>query len=163
MMATAALAVVVAGCGATAASLSGRDSGINPGGHALSTSSTTAATHASLSAGTLAHRLGLTGVLVYNAATDPNHLLGRQNGYSSKASWGGYATAADDGTGGSIEVFPTTAGAALRANVLEGLVSPYGDGYDFPVGTAILRLGSAYTPAQAYALGVKFAGIVRAE
>jgi hypothetical protein len=31
--------------------------------------------------------LPITGVVVYNAENDPNHLLGRQNGYSSKDAW----------------------------------------------------------------------------
>lgn len=116
---------------------------------------------AELTAGTVAHRLNLSGVVVYNATTDPNHLLGRQNGYTSKASWGNYANDnLPEGSGGSIEVFPTLAGAQERLTELQAFTAPFGDGYDYLVGTAILRLGSAYTPNQAYALGAKFKAIV---
>jgi hypothetical protein len=40
------------------------------------------------------------GYVAYSAAPDPDHLLGRQNGYTSKVNWG------PNGLTGTIEGFP---------------------------------------------------------
>ena len=48
------------------------------------------------------------------ASTDPNHLLGRQNGYTSKINWG------PDGNTGTIEVFPDQADAIARQDYIKG-------------------------------------------
>lgn len=95
-------------------------------------------------ASALAHQLQAKGLQVsrlitYTAATDPNHLLGRQGGYSSKVEWS---------TGG-IEVYPDPAGAQSRLAYLKSFTPPLGDGYDFINGDAVLRLDATLTPAQA--------------
>lgn len=92
----------------------------------------------------LAHQLqgkGLTisKLVTYTAATDPNHLLGRNGGYISKVEWS---------TGG-IEVYPDAAGAQARLAYLKSFTPPLGDGYDYISGDAVLRLDASLTPAQA--------------
>ena len=72
---------------------------------------------ASPGAEVIAARMGLTkapGYVAYTAATDPNHLLGSENGYTSKVSWG------PDGGTGTIEVFPDQAGAIARQDYIKG-------------------------------------------
>jgi len=134
--------------------------------HAAATPSTVA-TAASPGAAALASALkagGLpvTHLIVYNAVTDPNHLLGRQGGYTSKVAWqdrraiaaGAGSPASDRGGtefGGGIEVFPTVATAVQRLALLKSFQPPLGDGYDYRDGTAILRLSNYLTPAQAHA------------
>jgi cytochrome c5 len=120
------------------------------------------ASHGTPTAGAIAQQMGLSqqaGYTVYNAATDPNHLLGRQNGYTSKASWGGYTAQPETTTGvagGSIEVFPAAEAMQERLSYLRVFTAPFGDGYDYSAGTAILRLSAGYTPAQAAALRALF-------
>jgi hypothetical protein len=78
---------------------------------------------ASPSAEVIAQRMGLTkapGYVAYTAATDPDHLLGRQNGYTSKVNWG------PDGDTGTIEVFPDRADAIARQNYIKGFTCPFG-------------------------------------
>lgn len=127
-----------------------------------------AATHAQpLSAAALAQSLSehgqpVSGLIVYTTATDPNHLMGRQGGYTSKVAWtdtravkagAGVPASADEKGGiqygGGIEVFPTAAGAQARYQELKGFTAPFGDGYDYLAGTAVLRLSQYLTPAQA--------------
>ena len=101
----------------------------------------------------------MTGLIVYNATTDPNHLPGRQGGYTSKVAWADPRGAAHDagdergsiGLGGGIEVFATPSLAAARLAYLKSFTAPLGDGYDYQSGTAILRLSQYLTPAQASA------------
>ena len=135
-----------------------------------------AAAAASPDAGTLAARLQAAGIpvknlIVYDAATDPNHLLGRQGGYTSKVAWedpraikGGASDPAADrgGTefGGGIEVFATTNATAQRAAYLRAFSPPFGDGYDYVAGTAILRLSQYLTPAQAQGYRAAFEAAV---
>ena len=107
-----------------------------------------------LTAEQLATRLGVTGqpgYVAYTAATDPNHLLGRQNGYTSKVNWGSGSAQQS-----SIEVFPTKAGAIQRASYVSGFTCPFGDGYDYISGSALLRMSCLDTPAQAHALEAAF-------
>ena len=92
----------------------------------------------------------------YTASTDPNNLLGRQDGYTSKVSWGGFAlTDGDRQNGGSIEVFATPAEALARKTYVSSFGAMLSDGYDYVIGTALLRL-KPYLPAQARALGAEF-------
>lgn len=84
-------------------------------------------------------------VTAYTAATDPNHLLGRQGGYTSKTEWN-----SPNDTFDTIEVYPTTADATKRTDELHALSgSMIGDGYDYQQGPAILRLSTVLTPKQA--------------
>jgi hypothetical protein len=117
--------------------------------------SSAGAVPASPAAGLIAQLMKIEGIVRYTALTDPNHLLGRQAEYTSKASWGRYAHDTASG-GGSIEVFPTVANAQARFAYLKAFQPPIGDGYDYVTGTAILRLSSDYTPAQAQGLHGSF-------
>ena len=135
--------------------------------------STSATVHHPASAAALAGQLKAAGLpvrhlIVYTPATDPNHLMGRQGGYTSKVAWvdprtikAGAGNPASDrgGTefGGGIEVFPTAATARVRYEYLRGFQPPFGDGYDYLDGTAILRLSQYLTPAQAHAYRMAFA------
>lgn len=94
--------------------------------------------------------MGVKNDTVYTAATDPNHLLGRQREYTSKVNWG-----SDEDN--SIEVFPTASDAALRRDYVTGFQCPFGDGYDYLSGTALLRVSCSQTPVQAAAADKLFA------
>lgn len=124
----AALAVaMLAACGTSASS------------SAATTASAQAQARPALTAGQVALRMGIGNFTAYTAATDPNHLLGRQHEYTSKINW----------TGGSIEVFPDATDAQAREAYVKGFTCPIGDGYDYLDGTDLLRLACALTPAQA--------------
>jgi len=95
---------------------------------------------ATIAAAMRAAGLNLGQVTVWTASTDPNQLLGRPGGYTSKVEW----------SKGGIEVYPDVAGAARRLRYLKGLAGTVlGDGYDYLAGTAILRLARTMTPSQA--------------
>ena len=101
-------------------------------------------------AGVVARRMGMKNITVYTAATDPNHLLGRQGECTSKVEW---STGGEDS---GIEAFGDAADAQLRFAYLRAFRPPIGDGYDYLYRAAILRLASIYTPAQAAALKASF-------
>lgn len=107
-----------------------------------------------------ARGLPITGVIAYNATTDPNHLLGRPNGYLSKVAWqdtrlSQTGQSADPGGvewGGSIEVFRDHTMALARANYIGALeqASPlFGSEYDYILGPVLMRISGTLTPAQA--------------
>jgi hypothetical protein len=121
----------------------------------VSQRATPAAATSSPSAEVIGKRMHLRGVVAYSATTDPNHLLGRQHGYTSKINWG-------PDLANSIEVFPTQAGALARGQYVAAFGPPIGDGYDFVVGTALIRLGSYLTQPQAAALNTAFKAAVNA-
>ena len=140
-----ALVALTAGCGSSAQA---------PAPGTSSTAANPPATQAvSPSAEVIAQRMGLTkapGYVAYTASTDPNHLLGRQNGYTSKINWG------PDGNTGTIEVFPDQADAIARQDYIKGFTCPFGFGYLTMTGTADLRIGCDVTPAQAAAIEARF-------
>jgi hypothetical protein len=166
VLAPAALLTVGCGSGGTRAT----------GSHAAA-SPHPAVSHHPASAAALASRLQAAGLpvkhlIVYTPATDPNHEMGRQGGYTSKVAWvdsravkAGAGNPASDrgGTefGGGIEVFPTASDAQARYQYLRGFKPPLGDGYDYLSGAAILRLSQYLTPAQASAYKAAFATAVR--
>jgi hypothetical protein len=98
-------------------------------------------------------------LVVYTPVTDPNHLMDRQGGYTSKVAWVNPQAAKADpgdtrgsiGLGGGIEVYPTAAGAQQRRAELAAFKPPLGDGWDYVAGTAVLRLSTYLTPGQASA------------
>ena len=145
--ATVAVAgLALAGCSSAAAP---RTASTRPASPVTATSAATA----SPSAEVIAARMGLTkapGYVAYTASTDPNHLLGRQNGYTSKINWG------PDGNTGTIEVFPDQADAIARQDYIKGFTCPFGFGYLTMQGTADLRLGCDLTPAQAAPIEARF-------
>lgn len=110
----------------------------------------------SASAKTIAARMHLDHIVVFNAANDPNHLLGRQGGYTSDVDAGSTYSPGSTGSIG-IEVYPDAAGATARYKYLKSFDGTmFADGYDYLAGTAILRLDAHYTPAQATAMYNKF-------
>jgi hypothetical protein len=159
-------ALLVAGCGTPVATPSARPSPVTPTPSSPARSSTPST--AVLATGLKAVGLPVRHMVVYTPATDPNHLMGRQGGYTSKVAWvdpravkAGAGNPASDrgGTefGGGIEVFPTAAGAKARYQYLRGFKPPFGDGYDYLSGAAILRLSQYLTPTQAHAYEAAFA------
>lgn len=114
--------------------------------------------------------LPITGLIVYNAATDPNSLLGRPGQYTSKAAWvdtrvPASAVVGDDpgdvDAGGGIEVFSEASEAKSRAAYIQSLTqaSPiFGVEYDYLAGDAVIRVSGKLTPAQAAAYGTTVGG-----
>lgn len=102
-------------------------------------------------------------VIVYTAASDPNHLLGRPGGYLSKAGFADTrikpADAKDDtpgavDLGGDIEVFSDHAGAQARADYIRKAMAAMpmlGTQYEYVSGPVLLRLSQVLTPDQAAA------------
>jgi hypothetical protein len=128
-----------------------------------STGSVPAASAAKLAAKLKGAGEPVKGLIVYTAKTDPNHLLGRQGGYTSKVAWvdpravkagKSELPSHDPGGiefGGGLEVFPDHSGAEARYEELKGFTAPFGDGYDYLIGDAVLRLSQYLTPSQAAA------------
>lgn len=99
-------------------------------------------------------------VKAYTAEDDPNHLLGRPNGYTSKAAFADSRVPADqlqgddaDDTdrGGSVEVFPDEAGAKTRMDYIQTVTKglPGAAEYDYVVGAVLVRVSHLLTPDQA--------------
>lgn len=164
LAAVAAAAVLAAGCG-NGSSSTHVSSG--PAATERSPSPSRSASAAILAARLKAAGLPIRQLIVYTPVTDPNHLMGRQGGYTSKVAWqdpraikaGAGSPASDPGGtefGGGIEVFSTVADAQARYQYLRGFKPPFGDGYDLLVGTAILRLSQYLTPARARAYKAAF-------
>jgi hypothetical protein len=96
-------------------------------------------------------------IKVYTAATDGSHLLGRPGGYVGKVSFrderihdggGGYSVA----SGGSVEVFASTAAARRRAAFVASIFASSSPAvpseHDYLRGSVFLRLSHVLTPAQ---------------
>ena len=105
--------------------------------------------------------LPLTLAITYTAANDPNHLLGRPNGYQSKASFTDRRAKASDASdsslesvdlGGSVEVYPSSSGATGRAQYIQQSLKALpllGTEYDYVAGTVLVRVSGLLTPEQA--------------
>ena len=99
--------------------------------------------------------------VVYTAGNDPNHLLGRPNGYTSKASFTDSRIKASSikdtssgsvDRGGSVEVYPDQAGAAARKKYIDDTMKAapiLGTEYLYIDGPVLLRLSQLLTPDQA--------------
>ncbi len=98
--------------------------------------------------------------VVFTTETDPNRLLGRPNGYQSKASSTDTRIPAEEVTGtsegavergGSVEVFANEQGAQRRMQFIQNLAAglPAAVEYDYPSGPVLLRVSRSLTPAQA--------------
>lgn len=97
--------------------------------------------------------------MIYTEETDPNHLLGRPNGYLSKATFEdtrikqndvlGYSPG-DVEAGGSVEVFTDAVGAAARTTYIQTLAKgfPGAAEYDYLAGPVLLRVSRLLTPSQ---------------
>jgi hypothetical protein len=100
----------------------------------------------------------ISGVLIYTARTDSNHLLGRPSGYKSKGAWRDPRISASDtpgftlgdiDVGGGIEVFQTEEGAITRGGYIQSIGAPIANEYDYACGPALLRVSGYLTPKQA--------------
>jgi hypothetical protein len=99
--------------------------------------------------------------IVYTAATDPNHLLGRPNGYLSKVSFiDGRINSTDvrDASpgsvdlGGSVEVFATQSDALARVEYITRIEKDmplFGTEHDYVTGSVLIRVSSLLSPGQA--------------
>jgi hypothetical protein len=101
--------------------------------------------------------LPISNTKVYTAANDPNHLLGRSHGYTSKVNFvdsrlGPSTGNFDPSEGGSVEVFSSKDDAKARKQLIDNITQKdpaLGDGYDYLEGAALLRLSNKLVPAQA--------------
>lgn len=109
--------------------------------------------------------------VVYTAATDPNHELGRPGGYTSKAAFVDSrinpSSVSDSSTGsvalgGGVEVFPSNKEAMQRAHYIQTVTSgvPALTEYDYVAGGVVLRLSSSYTPAEAQLFATSLSSVV---
>lgn len=107
-----------------------------------------------------AKALPITGVVAFDASTDPNHLLGRPNGYQSKVAWQDPRIPQTDQSsdpggiewGGGIEVFATAAAATSRASYLSSLgqsSSLLVNEYDYLLGPILMRISGTFIPTTA--------------
>jgi hypothetical protein len=99
--------------------------------------------------------------VVFTAETDPNKLLGRPNGYTSKASFADTRIKSSDmkdtrsgsvDIGGSVEVYTDEAGATARKKFIDETMKAtpiLGTEYSYVDGPVLLRVSQALTPAQA--------------
>jgi hypothetical protein len=150
-LALGTLALTLAGCGGSVTAQNAAPSTAAADSIAAHASSTPSAPGA-LTAEQIAQRMKLRHVTAYTAATDPNHLLGRQGGYTSKIKW----------PNGSIEVFSTQAEAQKRETYIQAFAGTFiGDGYDYLVGIYLLRIFDSQTPTQAHALEAKFLKVTK--
>lgn len=98
--------------------------------------------------------------VVYTETTDPNKLMGRPNGYTSKTAFSDSRVAAADvefmdsdatERGGTVEVYPTADGATARSKYLQAIFSAssmFGSEYHFQNGGILVRVTGNLTPAQ---------------
>lgn len=105
--------------------------------------------------------------IAFTAETDPNELLGRPGQYLSKINFRDTRLAVEHPDefsvqdGGSIEVFPNSAGAAGRAQYLQTFSQSLSflAEYDFQQGPVLLRLSHRLTPEQAQVYADILAGL----
>jgi hypothetical protein len=100
--------------------------------------------------------------VVFTAATDPNHRLGRPNQYTSKASFSDRRVPSSDTVGdtkgsvdfgGSVEVFPNASEAKARAAYIQSVLKAdpmLGTEYDYLNGPVLLRVSQYLTPSEAH-------------
>lgn len=98
-------------------------------------------------------------VAVYTAETDPNKILGRPNGYTSKANFRDTRIAPSNpptptievSSGGSVEIWPTIEGAKARSDVLQAAGKSFAPliEYNYLDGPVLLRISKDLTPDQA--------------
>jgi hypothetical protein len=159
--------LALGGCGGAAAPRTAASSASPASSTAAATGSTASHTAAQIARHLKAGGMDVTQLIVYTPATDPNHLMGRQGGYTSKVAWvdpsavaSGAGNPRDDPGGieygGGIEVFPDHASAQARYDELKSLTAPFGDGYDYLHGNAVLRLSQYLVPSIAQEYAAKF-------
>jgi hypothetical protein len=97
--------------------------------------------------------LPIDNVIVFTAETDPNEMLGRPNGYTSKVNFADTTIEqfGDDPVGGSIEVFENEKDVKNRKEYIDSIgeeMQLFAE-YSYVKGSVLLRLDSALTPEQA--------------
>jgi len=137
VLATAAL--LVAGCGGGSSSSFG--AGETPGGIVRALK---------------AHGLPIGQVTVFDASTDPAHLLGRAGYYTGKAAFRDTRVKksldpTDFGAGGGVELFADAGEAKRRVGFNRSLATSRAtfDEYNYRRGRVYLRISTELTPAQA--------------
>ncbi|MCI9086894.1 MAG: hypothetical protein HFE51_10850 [Clostridia bacterium] len=99
-------------------------------------------------------------ITVFDAETDPNELLGRPNGYTSKVDFEDIRVEQIDDelksfdgevSGGSIEVFANNKSAKSRADYINSIAEtvPMFAEYNYVYDNVVLRLDKSLTPEQA--------------
>jgi hypothetical protein len=99
-------------------------------------------------------------VKAYTSADDPNHQLGRPNGYTSKTAFADSRVEQPDtefvdadalSRGGSVEVYPDEAGAKARKDYIVNIGKnlPLAVEYDYVQGGVLIRVAQEMTPEQA--------------
>ena len=105
----------------------------------------------------------------YTAEDDPNHLLGRPNGYTSKTAFSDSRVKVDDveyldedavERGGSVEVYADEAGAKARMDFIQSIAKgmPAVGEYDYVKGGVLVRVSRFLTPDQAKAYQAALGG-----
>ncbi|MFF1608866.1 hypothetical protein ACFVYA_13895 [Amycolatopsis sp. NPDC058278] len=105
----------------------------------------------------------------YTAEDDPNHLLGRPNGYISKTAFSDSRVKADDveyldedavERGGSVEVYTDEAGAKARMDFIQSIAKgmPAVGEYDYVKNGVLVRVSRFLTPDQAKAYQAALGG-----
>lgn len=98
--------------------------------------------------------------VVFTAETDPNKLLGRPNGYTSKASFTDSRVNSEDvidtregavDPGGSVEVFADEQAAQNRLKYIQAMTAgvPAFTEYGYVSGPVLVRVSKSLTPDQA--------------
>jgi hypothetical protein len=99
-------------------------------------------------------------IKAYSSADDPNHQLGRPNGYTSKTAFSDSRVPAENlefeaddaiARGGSVEVYPDAAGATARKEYIQAIGKglPSAVEYDYVQGGVLIRVAKELTPEQA--------------
>jgi hypothetical protein len=135
---------------------------VGPAPEATQEAATTTAAVQALPAKQLVAKLKQAGLPVgkvqcFTEDNDPNDLLGRPGGYTSKCDWADEREEQynpEDTIGGSVEVFDTAEDAAARAEYLEAFAGSgaLSTGYTWVVpdsGLTVLRIDQELTPTQA--------------
>lgn len=157
LLALLPLAAVLAACGAQPTASAGGSAGSDA---TVTSDAAKPAPTANQVAASLEAKLPvMKTVKVYTAADDPNHLLGRPNGYTSKMAFSDSRVPADQlqgvkaddvERGGSVEVFPDAAGATSRAQYIQQIAKslPAAGEYDYTNGPVLIRVSRLLTPDQ---------------
>ena len=148
-------ALALAACGSSGTASSTNDAGVFP---SVGSSAQKTADDVTKSLGEKIATVKL--IRAYSAADDPNHLLGRPNGYTSKTAFGDSRVASTDveylaadavERGGSVEVFADEAGARTRMDFIQSVAKsmPLVGEYDYVKGPVLVRVSRFLTPDQA--------------
>jgi len=125
-----------------------------------SSSSATSLTAEQVTAKLIEKIPSVTLVKAYTSADDPNHQLGRPNGYISKTAFADSRVKQPDtefvdadalSRGGSVEVYPDEAGAKARKEYIAAIGKnlPLAVEYDYVQGGVLIRVAQEMTPEQA--------------